>query len=58
MNMKKVFITILDLAILGLLGFVSYQMASNQDYLGTLLVFAPIGLIIIRNALSKDQNKD
>lgn len=56
--MKKVFITILDLAILGLLGFVSYQMASNQDYLGTFLVFAPIGLIIIRNALSKDQNKD
>jgi hypothetical protein len=52
--MKKVFITILDLCILGLLGFASYRTAEAQDYLGAFLVFAPVGLIIIRNAVSKE----
>jgi hypothetical protein len=52
--MKKVFITILDLCILGLLGFASYRTAEARDYLSAFLVFAPVGLIIIRNAVSKE----
>lgn len=51
--MKKIFIIILDLVILGFLGFASYRMAKVPDYFSAFLVFTPIGLIIIKNAISK-----